>query len=90
MAMSDQPFYEPNRTNAPHQPRAGEHPWTIQKDGRQLACELRDDAEAGAEVQVYRERELLSGRRWATRALALKEADQRKAQYLREGDVLIA
>jgi hypothetical protein len=33
---------------------------------------------------------LLYGRRWATRALALEEADERKAQYLREGGVLIA
>jgi hypothetical protein len=41
-------------------------------------------------VQVYRDRELLYGRRWATRALALEEADERKAQYLSEGGVLIA
>src|SRR6266852_1601171 len=36
--MSDQPFYAPNRTTAPRQPRAGEHLWAIQKDGRQLDC----------------------------------------------------
>jgi hypothetical protein len=30
------------------------------------------------------------GRRWATRALALEEADERKAQYLREGGILRA
>jgi hypothetical protein len=34
--------------------------------------------------------ESLYGRRWATRALALEEADARQAQYLREGGVLIA
>jgi hypothetical protein len=28
------------------------------------------------EVQVYREREFLYGRRWTTRALALEEADE--------------
>ena len=88
--MSDRPFYAPNRTTAPRQPRVGEHLWAIQKDGRQLACELRDDGAAGIEVQVYRDRELLYGRRWATRALALEEADERKAQYLSEGGVLIA
>jgi hypothetical protein len=87
--MSDQPFYAPHRTIAPRQPRAGERLWTVQKDGRQLACELRDDGEAGVEVQVYREREFLYGRRWATRALALEEADEQKARYLREGGVLI-
>jgi hypothetical protein len=32
------------------------------------------------EVQVYREREFLYGRRWATRALALEEADEQKAR----------
>jgi hypothetical protein len=90
MTMSDPPFYAPNRSIASRQPRAGEHLWTIRKDGRQLAWELRDEGEAGVEVQVYREGELLYRRRWATRTLALEEADARKAQYLREGGVLLA
>jgi hypothetical protein len=34
--------------------------------------------------------EFLYGRRWATRALALEEADEQKARHLREGGVLIA
>jgi hypothetical protein len=88
--MSDQPFYAPNRKIAPRQPRVGEPIWTVQKDGRRLACELRDDGEAGVEVQMFRDGEFLFGRRWSTRALALEEADERKAQYLREGGVLIA
>jgi hypothetical protein len=89
--MSD-PFYAPNRTTAPRQPRSGEHLWAVQKDGHDLACELRDDGAAGAgvELQVSRDGELLYGRRWATRALALEKADDWKAQYLREGGVLIA
>jgi hypothetical protein len=52
--------------------------------GRQLDCELRDHGEWGVEVQMYRKLEFLYGRRWATRALALEEADQQKARYLRE------
>jgi hypothetical protein len=40
------------------------------------------------EVQVSRDGELLYGRRRANRALALAEADDRRAQYLREGGVL--
>jgi hypothetical protein len=88
--MSDQPFYAPNRKVAPRQPRVGEHLWAIQKDGRRLACELRDDGAAGVEVQMSRDGAFLFGRRFATRARALKEADTRKAQYLREGGVLIA
>jgi hypothetical protein len=60
-----------------------------QKDGRQLACQLRDDADLGVEVQVYRDGELLYGRRWATRALALERADDWKAKYLLAGGALI-
>jgi hypothetical protein len=86
---TDQPFYAPNHKIAPRQPRAGEPLWSVQKDGRQLACELREDGEWGVGLQVYRERELLYGQRWATRALALEKADDWKAQYLREG-ILIA
>jgi hypothetical protein len=41
-------------------------------------------------MQVSRDGELLYGRRWANRVLALEEAEERKAQYLREGGVLIA
>jgi hypothetical protein len=89
-SMGDEPFYAPNRKIAPRQPRVGEHLWAVQKDGRQLDCELRDHGEWGVEVQVYREREFLYGRRWATRALALEGADEQKARHLREGGVLIA
>ena len=89
-AMSDQPFYAPNRTTAPRQPRAGEHLWAIRKDGRQLDCELRDHGAWGVEMQIYRDVTFRYGHRWATRAEALVEADARKAQYLREGGVLIA
>ena len=88
--MSDQPFCAPNHTTTPRQPRADEHLWAIQKAGRQLACELRDDGAWGVELQVYRDGELIYGRRWASRALALERADDWKAQYLREGGVLIA
>jgi hypothetical protein len=86
--VSDQPFYAPNRKIAPPRPRVGEHLWAIRKDGWQLDCE-RDHGEWGVEVQVYRERDFLYGRRWDTQALALEEADERKARYLREGGVLV-
>ena len=88
--MSDQPFYAPNRTTAPRQPPPGEHLWSVSKNGRQLECELRDDGAWGVEVQVTRAGEFLYGLRFVTLALALAEADARKAQYLREGGVLIA
>jgi hypothetical protein len=74
----------------PRQPQPREHLWTVQKDGRRLACELRDDGDFGVEIQVSRDGEFLYGRRGATRALALEEADERKARYLRGGGVLLA
>ena len=66
--MIDQPFYAPTRSPAPRQPRLGEPLWPVQKDGRQLACELGDDGDLGVEAQVHRDGELLYGRRWPTRA----------------------
>ena len=48
--MSDQPFYAPNRKIAPRQPRAGEHLWTVEKNGRRLACELRAETDAGGDL----------------------------------------
>jgi hypothetical protein len=46
-------------------------------------------AQSGIEQQVYRALKFLYGRRWATRALALEEAEEQKARYLRDGGVLI-
>jgi hypothetical protein len=79
--MSERPFYAPDQRPTPRQPRLGEPLWAIRKDGQQLDCELRDGT-WGVEVQIYCEREFLYGRRWATRAQALEEADARKAHYL--------
>jgi hypothetical protein len=75
--MSDeQPFYAPDHKSAPRLRHPEEHLWAIRKNGRQLDCELRDHGPWGVEVQIYREREFLYGRRWATRVLALEETDQ--------------
>jgi hypothetical protein len=41
------------------------------------------------EFQVLRDLEWFYGRRWPSRELALAEADDRKAAYLRDGGVLI-
>jgi hypothetical protein len=88
--MSDEPFYTPNRKPPPPPPpRKGEPLWTIEKNGRQLACELRDDGAAGVEVQMSRDGEFLYSRRWPTRARAVEDADAQKARYLGEGGVLI-
>jgi hypothetical protein len=88
--MSDQPFHTPDHKPALRQRQPSEHLWAIRKDGQQLDCELRDHGAWGVEVQVYREREFLYGRRWASRALAIEEADAQKTAYLAKGGVLIA
>jgi hypothetical protein len=88
--MSDNPFFTPRTTNprlASRRPANRSGP--SRRTAGSSACELRDDGAAGVELQVSRAGELLYGRRWATRALALEEADERKAQYLREGGALI-
>jgi hypothetical protein len=70
------PMSAPDYGPTPRQRQPGEHLWAIRKDGQQVECELRDHGEWGVEVQVYREREFLYGRRWPTRALALAEATE--------------
>jgi hypothetical protein len=81
--MSDQPFFAPDHKPAP--PRAPAHLWVIRKDGRQFDWELRDHGAWGVEVQIYRERAFLDGRRWPTRAMALGEADQAEGGVSTQG-----
>lgn len=86
----DQPFYVPNRPPAPpRQPRPTEHLWAIRKDGRQYDCELLDHGTQGIEVQVLCDLDWFYGHRCESRELAIAEADERRARYLREGGVLI-
>ena len=87
--MRDQPFYVPGRMVSPAPARSAEHLWANRKDVRQYDGELRDHGTWGVEFQGLRELEFVYGRRWPTRALAIAEADERKAQYLREGGILI-
>jgi hypothetical protein len=89
--MSDQqPFYAPNRLPPPARtPRLTEHLWALRKDGRQYDGELLDHGTWGVEFQVRYELSWFYGHRWPTRELALVEAEDRKAEYLREGGVLI-
>jgi hypothetical protein len=60
----------------PPREHPGESLWTLQRDGRQVACALRDHGEAaGAEVQLLKDGEFYAGRRFETRAMALRHAD---------------
>jgi hypothetical protein len=90
MSDDQQPFFAPNRRPPPARgPRATEHLWAIRRNGRQYDGELLDHGTWGVEFQVLDEREWYYERRSPTRELALAEADDRKAEYLRGGGVVI-
>lgn len=86
----DQPFTAPNRKPPPpRRPRQTEHLWAIRRGDRQFDCELLDHGTHGVEMQVLRDREWFYGHRHDSRELALREAEERKGQYLREGGVVV-
>ena len=78
--MSDDPFYTPGRKHAPPVPRPTESLWTVRKGNHQMTCELRYHGESGVEAQILSDGELLIGRRFESRALAVQWAgEERKA-----------
>jgi len=85
--MSNQPpFRAPKPSTAPAIARQpSEHLWTVRLQGHQYDCQLRDHGIWGIEVQVYRDLKFMSGGRWESRELAMRDADARKASFLREG-----
>lgn len=58
----------------PRQPRPGEPLWTLRKELGRLRAELRDNGEAGAELQLFRDDVFIYGRRYLTRAMAIEDA----------------
>jgi hypothetical protein len=76
-----QPGYKPAVTRRPSESR-----WILQKDGRHVACELRDGGpDFGVEVRLFRDGEFYSGRLCATRELAERHADGLRATLERDG-----
>jgi hypothetical protein len=84
-------WYSPNlQPPAPRQPRPGELVWSLRNtDRRQVDCELRDHGSFGVEVQILIERDFVYGHRSPSRDVALMEADELKAAYLRDGGTVI-
>jgi hypothetical protein len=79
-------WYSPG--HSPSRPR--EHPreplWTLRRDDRKVACELRDHGEpVGAEVQLLRNGEFYAGRRFDTRDMALRHADHLRVSLEHDG-----
>ena len=59
----------------PREPAPGEPLWVIERDGKRIDCEIRNEREAGAELQVFVNRGFRSGRLYSSRAAALAAAE---------------
>ena len=59
----------------PREPAPGESLWVIERDGKRIECEVRDQGDVGSELQVFVNRGFRSGRLYVSRAAALAAAD---------------
>ena len=85
--MADAPFYTPGlkptvRTAAP-----GEQLWQLRRASRVLTCELRDDShrDAGIDVQVFEDGQLMFTQRVGRPAAARTVADILRDDFRRAG-----
>ena len=53
----------------------GELLWVIERDGKRIDCEVRDQGDVGSELQVFVNRGFRSGRLYRSRAAALAAAE---------------
>jgi hypothetical protein len=76
----DLPFYSPDRkpTLTKRQPAPHENLWTVCKDHQTWSCELLSHGDWGTEAQISIDGDLLIGRRFETRALALIWAERER------------
>lgn len=90
--MSDKPFFaKPNLPPPPpRQPVKGEPIWSLQKGVSHLEAELRYHGEYGVETQLFRDGELLVGRLFISKALALQWGEEERAAFERDGWKAIA
>jgi hypothetical protein len=87
--MTNRRFNAAGDSMSERQPQPFEHVWSIRKNGVQLDCVLRDHGSSGVEARIIRDGELLLGRRWPSRDLAIEEAEDLRQQYIREGGTLV-
>jgi hypothetical protein len=59
----------------PREPAPGEALWAIERDGKRIECEVRDQGDVGSELQVFVNRAFRSGRLYGSRAAALAAAE---------------
>lgn len=65
-----------------------QHIWSMRKDGVQVDCEIREDPD-GFRVRVFSNRTPIYVRCWPRWEVALAEAEELRAQYLRDGGIPI-
>jgi hypothetical protein len=85
--MTDDPFNfaKPGHVNSQRQPRPGDLLWEFRRaDHHTFSCELRYHGEFGVEAQFLRDGDLLIGRRFDTKALAVQWANLER-QDLEQG-----
>jgi hypothetical protein len=75
MADPSDPFYKPGYIVPARQARPGEPLWAFRSGDHTIACELHYHGEYGVEAQFLRDGELLIGRRFDSRALAVQWAE---------------
>ena len=79
--MADEPFYSPNAKPAPARvAKPGELLFEFLRGHDRFLCELRDHGDFDVEAQFYQNEEFLFSRRFDSRKLAVRWAeDERKA-----------
>jgi hypothetical protein len=76
---NDESDFTFRREAPPRKPQPSEHLWTFVRDGECRRAALRTFGQADAELQIYVNDQLMSARRYASRGLALGEADAIRA-----------
>lgn len=83
-------LYGAGKSKVARQPKTGELMWTVRKGHTVFSCELRDHGEPfGFEVLLLRDGAWFYARRWPTRAGALVEVDELKADQIAAGGTLL-
>jgi hypothetical protein len=72
--MSEE-WYSPSHKLPERIPRPGEGIWQVRHNHALWSCELRDHSPWGVEAQILRDNELVIGRRFDTRELAIQWAE---------------
>ena len=81
--MVSDAFYTPNHTPPQIKPRPGEELWTLRQDDVVWSAELRYHGEYGVECQIFREGQLVIGRRFDLKWQAIQWGDEERKEIER-------